>query len=153
MENRHTNTPHLSADQIQKIMEYRQRENHFGNLIGMTIAEASDGYARGELKIRPEHLNPLGTVHGGCLYTLADSIGGTASATRGTITPTVSSDMHFLNPAKDTDKLICEAREIKRGRTISVYAIEIRSDAGKLIADGTFTYFNVGKELIPTDQN
>lgn len=153
MENKHTNTPHLSADQIQKIMEYRQRENHFGNLIGMTIAEASDGYARGELKIRPEHLNPLGTVHGGCLYTLADSIGGTASATRGTITPTVSSDMHFLNPAKDTDKLICEAREIKRGRTISVYAIEIRSDAGKLIADGTFTYFNVGKELIPTDQN
>lgn len=153
MENRHTNTPHLSADQIQKIMEYRQRENHFGNLIGMTIAEASDGYARGELKIRPEHLNPLGTVHGGCLYTLADSIGGTASATRGTITPTVSSDMHFLNPAKDTDKLICEAREIKRGRTISVYAIEIRSEAGKLIADGTFTYFNVGKELIPTDQN
>lgn len=143
-----TTTPHLTADEIQKILEYRQRENRFGNLVGMTIAEASDGYARGELKVRPEHLNPLGTVHGGCLYTLADSIGGTASATRGTITPTVSSDMHFLNAARDTDTLICEAREVKRGRTISVYAIEIRSDSGKLIADGTFTYFNVGKKLI-----
>ena len=51
------------------------------------------------------HLNPLGTVHGGCLYTLADTVAGFAAASCGFEGPTLSGNMYFLRPTMGVKKL------------------------------------------------
>ncbi|MGI6056954.1 MAG: PaaI family thioesterase [Bilifractor sp.] len=132
---------------LRKCMEYRNRNNRFGNLVGLTITDLDTGYAKGELAVRDELTNPIHSVHGGCLYTLADSVGGSASATYGMITPTVSSDMHFLSPAMNCGKVICEAREIKHGKRLCVYDIRITDETGKMLAVGTFTYASTGLNI------
>ena len=45
--------------------------------------ELDEGYCKGELEVTDQHMNPLGTVHGGCLYTLADTVAGFAAASCG----------------------------------------------------------------------
>lgn len=42
-------------------------------------------------------MNPIGTVHGGCLFTLADAVCGIAASSLGGICTTVNSNIQFLN--------------------------------------------------------
>lgn len=130
-------------DSMSRAIKYRSEHNEFGRLLGIEILDYSEGYAKASMRVRLEYKNPLGTVHGGCLYALADSVGGTASATYGFITPTVSGDLHFLRPAVDMEKIYAEAKVIKHGKTIGVYDVTIYGEDEKtVLACGTFTYFN-----------
>ena len=127
---------------IEKLMEERNLHNRFGSLLGIRILEYREGYAKAEMPVKPDFLNPLGTVHGGCLYSLADSVGGCACASYGKIAPTVSGDLHFLRPAVGYDRLVASAHVIKHGRALAVYEVEITDPTGQfIIARGTFTYF------------
>ncbi|MDE6984223.1 MAG: PaaI family thioesterase, partial [Lachnospiraceae bacterium] len=95
---------------------YDEIRNHFYGTLGfiqlldMKITELSEGYCKGEMPLRPEILNPLGTVHGGCTFALADTIGGSAALTHGSSIVTVDSSIHYLAPACNTEKLIAEAK-------------------------------------------
>ena len=110
---------------------YDEIRNHFYGTLGfiqlldMRITELSEGYCKGEMPLRPEILNPLGTVHGGCTFALADTIGGSAALTHGNSVVTVDSNIHYLAPACNTEKLIAEAKEIKYGSTIAVYEVNV----------------------------
>lgn len=137
----------MDGELIRKYLEYRRINNRFGNYVGIVPVEVREGFARCEMEIREEHMNPLDTVHGGCLYTLADTTGGTACATFGTISPTLSGEMHFLTAAAGAEKLIAEASTIKRGRTVRVMDIRITDDKGRLIATAVFSYFNTGRTI------
>jgi len=50
----------------------------FAELLGMRAKFIGDGRARFELAVEPKHLNPHGTLHGGVVYSLADSAMGAA---------------------------------------------------------------------------
>ena len=47
-------------------------------LLGIRPASMGDGRARFELTVREDHLNPNGVVHGGIVYSLADTAMGAA---------------------------------------------------------------------------
>lgn len=144
----------ISTEQMQEVMKYRSEHNHFGNEVGITVTKYREGYAKGYMDIRQDHLNPLNTVHGGCLYTLADTIGGNASATYGTITPTVSGDLHFIRAATaEMGRIWCEAQVIHHGRTLAEYQVSILGpDEKTLLATGIFTYFNKGISILPEEE-
>ncbi len=135
-------------DQLEKIRKYRDDQNRFAAMLGIVTLEIKEGYARGEMELKPDYDNVVGSVHGGCIFTLADTIGGAAAASGGMKMTTVSSDMHYLSPAIGAEKLTAEAKEIKKGKKISVYDVEISDDKGKRIAKGTFSYYNLGTPLL-----
>ena len=114
--------------------------NGFIRLLNMKITELSEGYCKGEMPVCPEILNPLGIVHGGCTFALADTIGGCAALTHGKSIVTVDSNIHYLAPACDTKKLIAEAREIKYGSTIAVYEVNVYKTDGTIVATSTQSY-------------
>ena len=67
-----------------------------------------------EAELRPESMNPLGMAHGGFVY--------------------------FMRPSKGK-KLRCEARIIKRGRTVNVVDTCVFDDSGAVTAKGTFEIY------------
>lgn len=73
---------------FSEVWEKRGQEtdaaNDFRKKIEMEITEARPGYAVGESVLKPWHMNILGIVHGGVLYSLADTVGGTAAMTGAT---------------------------------------------------------------------
>jgi acyl-CoA thioesterase len=132
------------------IITQRMHRNSFANYVGIRITACRQGYAVGEVDLRQEILNPLGIVHGGCLYTLADTTAGMAAATYGYACLTLSSDFHFLSPGSQTAKVIAEATLVHRGKTVLVFSVKITSDGGRELAAGTFSFFNTGKPLACT---
>lgn len=116
----------------------------FIKYIGIEYLDYGPGYAKGRLRLKKEISNPLGGVHGGCLFALADTIGGTADMTRGSYVTTVSASIDYLRPAKDVDYVYAEATEIKDGRTISVYDVMIKDSIGRNIAKVSLNYFKLG---------
>ena len=131
----------LSYDEIRK---YRDANNEFTKYMGIVTNALDEGYAEGEMEIKKEHENVVGSLHGGVLFTLADTIGGAAASSRGMMVTTVSSDFHFLTAGMDVKKLYATAKELKHGKKLSVYDVKVCSDQQKLLAYGVFTYYNLG---------
>lgn len=129
----------------EEIMKYRNENNHFAVFLGIRTLEMKPGYAMGEMELQEHHKNAVGSAHGGCIFTLADTIGGAAAASHGTRITTISGDFHYLSAAMEgCTKLIGTAKEIKYGKKIRVYDVEITDDTGRVIAKGIFSYYNLG---------
>ena len=78
---------------------------------------------------------------GGALFTLADTVTGTAAYTIGDRPcVTLDSSMQFLAAARG-DKVFCVATPKKIGRTIVVYDVALTDGEERLVASGTFTFF------------
>ena len=78
--------------------------NDFRKKIEMEITEARRAMQL-EIVLKPWHMNILGIVHGGVLYSLADTVGGTAAMTgRDYAVPTVDGTIHYLKAGKTHPK-------------------------------------------------
>ena len=64
-------------------------DNDYMRMLDMEFLEIRPGYAMGRIRLKQKHLNPYGSVHGGCLYSLADSVAGTAASTYGSPVSTI----------------------------------------------------------------
>lgn len=132
---------------FQKLIDFRNNASGFTKEMGMTVTEVSDGYARVEMDIDERHGNPIGSVHGGVIFALADTAGGVAATSKGSFVTTVTSDINYLNPAIGVKKLIATTRELKVGKNVLVYDVTIRDEKDKVIAESRMTYYSLHKEV------
>jgi uncharacterized protein (TIGR00369 family) len=92
--------------------------------------------------------NPMGTVHGGVLCTIADAaIGMThwSSLDEGESFTSVDFRINFFRPIF-RNHLVATARLINGGKTISYYACDITREDGKLVAQATSTVMTLRGE-------
>lgn len=130
--------------EIERKIEQYNNSRTFGTKIGVKVIEAKKGYAKAIMPIDEDGLNPHGTVHGGCIFTLADIVGGFAASTYGGRVVTVDSNIHYLNAGIHTTKMIAQATQLKAGKRILTYEVSIIDQDGKILADGIFTYMSLG---------
>lgn len=128
-----------------ELLDLVNRSNLFGRANGITVTAARpDGTGEGVLEVGETSHNPQGTVHGGCLYTLADTVAGVAvAAACGKPCVTASGTLEFLRPATGT-KVFCSASPKKLGRLLCVMQVELTGETGKTVATGTFTFAITG---------
>lgn len=120
-------------------------KNTFTDYLGLELLHYETGYCRTRLKIKPEFINPIGGLHGGLLYTVADTTAGVASVYLGsgnTVT-TVNGDMQFLRPALHLDYIFAEARIIKDGKRLVFLDVHIMDKDNTLLAKGSFTFARI----------
>lgn len=130
--------------------QVRQLQNHnspFDTFIGTRITDIAEGYARAELPLQKEHYNSIGSVHGGCLFSLADAVAGAAAMSTGYNATTMDASFYFMRPAIGKTRLIAEAREMKRGHRVFVYRVTIRDQDGNLLSEGIFSYMSLGSRI------
>lgn len=133
----------MDAETLCRMIE----ENTYAKTIGLEMLELREGYAEGRIPVKEESKNPLGTMHGGCLYSLADIVSGTAATLRGNYVTTVSGELSYLRPAVDTEYVTAKAREIRFGKNLAVYRVDLVDDAGTVLDIATFTFFDLGKPV------
>ena len=66
----------------------------------MHVVEVKEGYAKVEMIIDEQILNVHGFVHGGALYSLADTAAGAASFATGRDSVTLSGTINYIKPGK-----------------------------------------------------
>lgn len=120
--------------------------NPFAAYIGMELLELTEGHARARIRFQPRHENIYGGMHGGCVFSLADTIAGVAAASYGRPVTTLNASMNYMRPVTDTKYLYGEASVQRHGMTISVVRVELTNDDGKVLADGSFTYYALQTE-------
>ena len=124
----------------------RTEKNNFARLIDLKLDEVTEHGAIASMPITTKHLNPFGAVHGGCLYTIADVVAGSAANAHGKPAVTLDSDFHFLRAGIGTTKLVGMSKELKCGKKVLVYYVEIADQNEKVLAEGTFTYMVIDKK-------
>ena len=132
---------------FEKLRALRNSNNPYAARLGIRVEEIREGYARVEKDITPEDLNPVGVPHGGVYFSMADTAAGSAMASHGFFAVTVNASYNFLRSAKLGDRLTAEAREVKSGRTISVFEVRITDGAGTLLGSGSFTFYRLDREI------
>jgi acyl-CoA thioesterase len=114
-------------------IKHHFENDRFAVANGMRLLELRLGYARTCLKVEDRHLNSIGSVHGGAIFTLADFAFGAASKTGGKVAPAITTNMSFLKATR-SGTLYAEATEISRSRKLSVCTVQVTNDAGELVA-------------------
>lgn len=94
-----------------------------------------------------QHINAIGIVRGGALYSLMDSAAGFMLALKNKTSVTVDSSVNFISSTKIHEKLYSKTRILHSGRTINVVDVEVYNKDEKLISHGTFTMFNKGDKI------
>ena len=116
-------------------------DSDFSKHMGLYTVEQGYGYCKVRLDIQKEHMNPIGSVHGGALFTMADEACGIAASTTGGICTTVDSHIEFLNAAIGVKYLTAEAKPKKIGKKIRSFIVEIKDERDRLIATADFIFF------------
>lgn len=122
-----------------------QKDDGFIKYSHLTFTELGEGSAKAEIAVDKDQLNPMGTVHGGCLFSICDTVGGTAAMTHGVAVTTTTGNISYLNPAAGCEKLYAEAVELKAGRTLYRYDVYIRDEQGTLICKADMEYYRLDK--------
>lgn len=132
----------FSMEEQMKAAKYIGEEVGFSKDIGMEVQEVEEGFCKGRIRLEKRHLNPLNTVHGGVFFTLADTICGIAAASAGYGGPTVQGDMDYMRAVRGKE-IICTARVVKTGKTLTWVDGIITDDTGREVARTKFIYYRL----------
>ena len=113
------------------------------DVTGIEIIDVGELYAKCTLVLQPKHLNAMGAVMGGVIYTLADFAFAVAANWEKMGCVSLHSDISFLGSAKG-DRLSAKAVCIKDGRSTVCYRVDVTDDLGNLTATVTATGYRVG---------
>jgi acyl-CoA thioesterase len=116
----------------------------------VAIEEAREGYARIRMALRADMLNGHGTAHGGMVFALADTAFAYACNSRNLRTVAAQASIVYLEPAREGETLVAEARERALVGRSGVYDVSVRTADGRAIAEFTGVSRSIGGEVVPT---
>ncbi len=109
--------------------------------IGFRFVEVAEGVVTMELLPGEHQYNPIGTVHGGVIVTILDSVAGSAvhsTLPAGVGYTTVDINTSFLRAVRaDSGPLRAVGRVIKAGRRVALAEATLTDDGGSLYAHAT----------------
>lgn len=134
-------------DRLREVILNTYNESECFRMMKLEMIELEENHAIGRIPFDSNFLNPYGTMHGGFLYWLADTVSGALAAMGGSYCTTADGTMNYFEPVKDTQYVYCEATLIRYGKHLVNIHFEIRDDNKKLLDNGNYNYFKVAKIL------
>jgi acyl-CoA thioesterase len=119
----------MSLEEINRCFQNDQFARH----ANIELLTAGLGHATAKMKLQAHHLNGLGTVHGGAIFTLADFSFAVAGNSYGNMAVALDVSIVFMKAAT-TGTLWAEAREISKNFKVGLYMVDVKDDHGDLIA-------------------
>ena len=107
--------------------------DRYAKLSGIKLVKVSPGAATAQMRIRSCHLNALGIVQGGAIFTLADFAFAAASNTHGRIAVAINVSITYMKAAS-SGILVAEASELSVNPNLGSYTVNVTDRSGVLIA-------------------
>lgn len=109
------------------------KQDRYAELSNIELLTAGIGQATAKMTLHPHHLNALRTVQGGAIFTLADFTFAVACNSHGTMSVALDVSIVFMKAAT-TGTLWAEAREMSKNFKVGLYMVDVKDDAGDLVA-------------------
>jgi acyl-CoA thioesterase len=129
------------------IAAHMMKHDRFSQWLGLQIDATGPGHCKLHFLVNDQHLNGFQVVHGGVLFSAADSAFAFACNSHGILTLALDANISFLRPARVGDLLTVEAREIHQGGRTGVYEVRITDAAAELIALFKGTAYRTSKTI------
>ena len=124
------------------ILGWMKTRNPFWALLGMELLEIKKGWAMVRLPIEDKLTNAIGLVHGGAIFSAADSAVGMAlvgMTDRDENISTLEMKINYMKPVNGSE-IIAEAKIIHRGSQTAIGDVEVRDEEQNLVSKGLATY-------------
>jgi len=114
------------------------KNDQFARFIGLELVTVEPGYAVVRMEVKPDHLNGVGSVQGGAIFTLADYAFAAACNSRGNATLGINANISYFRIPRGK-VLTAEAREVSTTNRLCTYSVDVFDEDGGLIARLTAT--------------
>ncbi len=119
--------------------------DRFAAHLGIGLEEVRPGWARAKMRLGKEHLNFLGMVHGGVVFSLADAAFAAASNSFGNKAVALAVSIDFLAAAEAGGELTAEVELLSRAGRMGNYSMQVMDPAGKIIARCSGWAYHTGR--------
>lgn len=117
---------------MEAIKEFFKKDM-FAQHCGIELTKVSEGYAETKMDITHKHLNGVGTVQGGAIFTLADLAFAAASNSHGFVAVAINVNISFIK-ALNKGSLYALAQETSINPKLATYDVKVTDDEGHQIA-------------------
>lgn len=115
------------------VIRARIEADRFAAENGITLVEVRPGAAVARLEVGARHLNGVGIVQGGAIFTLADLAFAAAANSHGEIAVAIDVSISFIR-AVSGGTLTADAREEAVNPRLSTCVVRVTDEAGALVA-------------------
>lgn len=115
--------------------------------LGAELVAIRQGWAKVRMSPGPQHLNFMGMIHGGVIFSLADVAFGAAANSFGTRAMALSVGIDFLAAAPTQGELSAEVELVKRAGKMGFYRMVVTDNGGCEIARCHGWAYHTGKPL------
>jgi|Deesub1362A_J573_1020465.scaffolds.fasta_scaffold00049_16 acyl-CoA thioesterase len=100
-------------------------EQSFAGKTGMKILEFRKGYGKAIIEVKKELYNPNGTLHGGVVFTLCDTLATACCVYSYDLKPVTTTGVYiqFLKAVKDGE-IVAEAKVLRMGSRMAVWQVD-----------------------------
>lgn len=130
---------------MEKIVSLFRKDN-FARGCGIEIEDVTPGFARCSMQVTGNHLNGIGILMGGALFTLADYTFSLAANSYGKIAVTRTASIVYMRKCR-SGVVSAIATEISRNELTGNYVVEISNDQDQVIARVEGTVFYTGANI------
>jgi len=124
---------------MEKIVELFEKDK-FARNCGIQIVKVRSGFAECSMIVSENHLNGIGIIMGGALFTLADFTFSLAANSHGTIAVTLNASISYLQKCSG-GKITAIATEVFRTAKTGLYRVSINDDKDRLLAEFSGTCY------------
>ena len=129
----------MSSIPVDALVRHWQERIPFNRLCGFVVSQWDERGVRMEVDDRDELSNGVGSIHGGVVATLVDTVANAAAVTIGDFAPgtqvvTVSMTVNYTGPARG--RLVADAVCAAPGRRLRSVNVEVRNADGAAVATG-----------------
>ncbi len=121
------------------------KKDKFAASCGIEISEVHPGYAKCTMDVTENHLNGIGTIMGGAIFTLADFTFSVAANSFENKAVTLNAFISFLQMC-DHGKVTAIATEVSRTNRIGTYRVCVTDENNQQLAEVTGTCYFKRKE-------
>ena len=108
-------------------------QDRYAKHSGIELVSVSPGHAVAQMPVQSHHLNAVGSVQGGAIFTLADFAFAAASNAHGKVALAINVSITYMK-AVSSGTLRAEAREISVNPKLGSYTVNITDEHSTLIA-------------------
>lgn len=135
---------HLTPQQVlQRMLEH----DRFTEWLGLEVDAVSEGYCKLHYTVKDEMLNGFKSIHGGVLFSAADSAFAFACNSHGILTVALNVSISFTRSAKPGELLTVEAIELHSGNRTGIYDVKTTNQNGELVAWFKGTAYRTSKKI------
>ena len=131
------------------IPDLSKMDKSFFDMIGLKFTKLGDGQSQCKLEVNDKLFNPQKVLHGGVVYSMADTGMGAAMYSvmeKDDLCATIELKISYFKAVR-SGELVCDTKIINQGKNVTFLESEIKNgDELVAKANGTFSVFVPGSD-------